>query len=72
MPSNAGSSHSKSESASPTPPSGPADNLETRKGQPGSNPTFPNGFKDVHEMAAAAEALTTFGEDGMRTAERSG
>jgi hypothetical protein len=48
------------------------ENIETRKGQPGSTPTFPNGLKDVHEMAAAAEALTTFGESPMRVAERSG
>lgn len=30
---------------------------DTRKGQPGSHADFPNGLKDVHEMAAAADAL---------------
>ncbi|WWC90482.1 uncharacterized protein L201_005418 [Kwoniella dendrophila CBS 6074] len=32
--------------------------IETRKGQPGSKATFPRGFKDVLEAAAAANALT--------------
>lgn len=41
---------------------------------PGSNPTFPNGLKDVHEMAQAAEALSGMGGDDehMRMAERKG
>lgn len=47
---------------------------ETRKGQPGSKATFPNGLKDVHDMAAAAEALTGMGgeDEGIKTAERKG
>lgn len=47
--------------------------METRKGQPGSRPTFPNGFRDVHEMSAAAEALADMNEvTAMKQAERSG
>ena len=30
-----------------------AESVETRKGVPGSRPTFPHGFKDVHDKAAA-------------------
>lgn len=44
--------------------------VETRKGQPGSHATFPNGLRDVHEMAAAAEALTGLGGDTNQAAER--
>jgi hypothetical protein len=47
--------------------------VETRKGVPGSTPTFPNGLKDVHEMAAAAEALHGLGVDEtLQVAERKG
>jgi len=47
--------------------------VETKKGQPGSKATFPNGLKDVHEMAAAAEALSTLNTDEtMKVAERKG
>jgi len=50
----------------------PAD-IETKKGQPGSKATFPNGLKDVHEMAAAAEALSTLNtEEAVQVAERKG
>lgn len=49
------------------------DDVETKKGQPGSKATFPNGLRDVHEMAAAAEALAQFNlEEQQRTVERSG
>ncbi|KAL1413030.1 copper-binding transcription factor [Vanrija albida] len=44
--------------------------VETKKGVPGSTPTFPNGLKDVHDMAAAAEALTGLSGDSSRAAER--
>ncbi|WVR09480.1 hypothetical protein IAU60_006548 [Kwoniella sp. DSM 27419] len=46
--------------------------FETRKGQPGSKATFPRGLKDVHELAAAAEALAGLGEDDgvIKVAER--
>lgn len=43
---------------------------ETKKGQPGSTPTFPNGLRDVHEMAAAAEALADLGGENGAAAER--
>ncbi|BEJ14049.1 hypothetical protein CspHIS471_0312230 [Cutaneotrichosporon sp. HIS471] len=43
---------------------------ETKKGQPGSTPTFPNGLRDVHEMAAAAEALADLGGENSAAAER--
>ncbi|TXT14135.1 uncharacterized protein COLE_00328 [Cutaneotrichosporon oleaginosum] len=43
---------------------------ETKKGQPGSTPTFPNGLRDVHEMAAAAEALAGLGGENSAAAER--
>ncbi|EIW68362.1 hypothetical protein TREMEDRAFT_14527, partial [Tremella mesenterica DSM 1558] len=43
---------------------------ETRKGQPGSTPTYPNGLKDVHEMAAAAEVLGVLSHEGHMAAER--
>jgi hypothetical protein len=47
--------------------------FETKKGQPGSKATFPNGLKDVHEMAAAAEALSTMNtEEAIKVAERKG
>lgn len=46
--------------------------VETRKGVPGSIPTFPNGLRDVHEMSAAAEALTSINHEEIRLAERSG
>lgn len=40
---------------------------------PGSSATFPNGLKDVHDMAAAAEALSWMGgEDVVKVAERKG
>ncbi|GMK53712.1 hypothetical protein CspeluHIS016_0102980 [Cutaneotrichosporon spelunceum] len=42
---------------------------ETKKGQPGSTPTFPNGLRDVHEMAAAAEALADLGGENSAPAE---
>ncbi|WVQ68403.1 uncharacterized protein L199_006611 [Kwoniella botswanensis] len=47
--------------------------IETRKGQPGSKATFPRGFKDVLELAAAANALAGLVKDdvGYRIAERS-
>ena len=32
--------------------------IVTRKGVPGDKPTFPNGLKDVHDLAAAADALS--------------
>ena len=44
--------------------------VETRKGQPGSHATYPNGLRDVHEMAAAAEALTGLGGETNQAAER--
>ncbi|KIR33342.1 ligand-regulated transcription factor [Cryptococcus deuterogattii MMRL2647] len=46
--------------------------FETRKGQPGSKPTFPRGLKDVHELAAAANGLQGLREDdqAVRAAER--
>lgn len=48
--------------------------FETRKGQPGSKPTFPRGLKDVHELAAAANGLQGLREDDqvVRAAERTG
>ncbi|WRT68538.1 uncharacterized protein IL334_005515 [Kwoniella shivajii] len=47
--------------------------LETRKGQPGSKATFPRGFKDVLELAAAANALAGMVEEdsAFKVAERS-
>ncbi|WVW85477.1 hypothetical protein I302_107515 [Kwoniella bestiolae CBS 10118] len=47
--------------------------VETRKGQPGSKATFPRGFKDVLELAAAANTLTGLLKDdsSYRVAERS-
>lgn len=53
-------------SSTPTPPRP----TETKKGQPGSTPTFPNGLRDVHEMAAAAEALADLGGESGAAAER--
>ncbi|WVQ95087.1 hypothetical protein IAU59_002181 [Kwoniella sp. CBS 9459] len=46
--------------------------VETRKGQPGSRATFPRGLKDVHELAAAANALAGMGDDDgvIKVAER--
>ncbi|OCF44006.1 hypothetical protein I317_02112 [Kwoniella heveanensis CBS 569] len=46
--------------------------VETRKGQPGSRATFPRGLKDVHELAAAANALAGMGDDDgvVKVAER--
>ncbi|WVN86318.1 uncharacterized protein L203_101481 [Cryptococcus depauperatus CBS 7841] len=46
--------------------------METKKGQPGSRATFPNGLKDVHELAAAASALQGLGDDDqvVKAAER--
>ncbi|CAD6569635.1 MAG: hypothetical protein TREMPRED_005358 [Tremellales sp. Tagirdzhanova-0007] len=41
-----------------------AESVETRKGVPGSTPTFPHGFKDVHDRAAADSVLA-----GSRGAE---
>lgn len=46
-------------------------NAETKKGKPGSKATYPNGLRDVHEIAAAAEALGVLSQDGHRAAERS-
>ena len=46
-------------------------NAETKKGKPGSRATYPNGLRDVHEIAAAAEALGVLSQDGHRAAERS-
>ncbi|ORX38372.1 hypothetical protein BD324DRAFT_620604 [Kockovaella imperatae] len=49
----------------------PNDHMETRKGQPGSKATLPNGLKDIHDMAAAAEALSAFQrENEMQMAHR--
>lgn len=50
------------------------DDYETRKGVPGSKATFPNGLKDVHDMAAAAEALSGLGQEqeAIKVAERKG
>ncbi|ORY35493.1 hypothetical protein BCR39DRAFT_510076 [Naematelia encephala] len=65
---------SSSPSETPTPPSGQIlnENTGTRKGVPGSTPTFPNGLRDVHDMAAAADVLSTLGsEDTQKLAERS-
>ncbi|KAI9637586.1 uncharacterized protein MKK02DRAFT_9645, partial [Dioszegia hungarica] len=63
--------HAESSRASgSTTPIEAMESFETRKGQPGSSATFPNGLKDVHEMNAAVEALTGFAEDPMRSAER--
>lgn len=45
---------------------------ETKKGRPGDQATFPNGLRDVHEMAAAAEVLTELNEDPMQRVERTG
>ena len=46
---------------------------ETKKGRPGSKATFPNGLKDVHDMAAAAQALQGLGtEEMLLVAERKG
>jgi hypothetical protein len=45
---------------------------ETKKGRPGDHATFPNGLRDVHEMAAAAEVLTELNEDAVQRAERTG
>ncbi|WWD19168.1 hypothetical protein CI109_103626 [Kwoniella shandongensis] len=46
--------------------------VETKKGQPGSRATFPRGLKDVHELAAAANALAGLGDDEgvVQVAER--
>ncbi|WVQ79676.1 hypothetical protein IAT38_001776 [Cryptococcus sp. DSM 104549] len=46
--------------------------VETRKGQPGSKATFPNGLRDVHEMAEAASSLAGLGDDDgvVKAAER--
>ncbi|KAK4685411.1 hypothetical protein P7C73_g4739, partial [Tremellales sp. Uapishka_1] len=44
--------------------------METRRGQPGSRATFPNGLKDVHEMAAAAEAMVGAKPNEIKVAER--
>ncbi|KAL7422411.1 copper-binding transcription factor [Cryptotrichosporon argae] len=55
--------------APPTP--GSNDSQETRKGQPGSTPSFPNGLKDVHELAAAADALGGLSREAPVAAERS-
>jgi hypothetical protein len=83
MPSNHTGSQSVVQPETSTPPlpasNGPGETgiqteQETRKGQPGSKATFPNGLKDVHEMAAAAEALSGLGGDDERiqVAERKG
>lgn len=48
----------------------PPPQVETKKGQPGSTPTFPNGLRDVHEMAAAAQALGGLSDTGNQAAER--
>lgn len=45
---------------------------ETKKGRPGDQATFPNGLRDVHEMAAAAEVLSELNEDSVQRAERTG
>ncbi|WWC63439.1 uncharacterized protein I303_106041 [Kwoniella dejecticola CBS 10117] len=47
--------------------------IETRKGQPGSKATFPRGFKDVLELAAAANALAGLVKEDtpFKVAERS-
>ncbi|WWC71436.1 uncharacterized protein I206_105392 [Kwoniella pini CBS 10737] len=47
--------------------------FETRKGQPGSKATFPRGFKDVLELAAAANALAGLVKEDTpyKVAERS-
>ncbi len=56
------------------PPTQSESDIETRKGVPGSKATFPNGLKDVHDMAAAAEALSGLGyeEQTLKVAERKG
>lgn len=48
------------------------ENVETRKGVPGSAATFPNGLRDVHDMAQAAQALSFMGGEGIKVAERQG
>ena len=51
----------------------PLEEQETKKGQPGSKATLPNGLKDIHDMAAAAEALSAFQRDNeMQMAHRKG
>lgn len=64
----------ESGSASATANTSAEPEIETRKGQPGSKPTFPRGLKDVHEIAAAANALQGWGEDDqvVKAAERTG
>lgn len=49
--------------------SGGEEFVETKKGQPGSSATFPNGLRDVHEMSAT---IASKEEDPLRSAERSG
>lgn len=53
-----------------TTPSTQSPASETKKGVPGSTPTFPNGLRDVHDMAAAAEALTDLGGESGQLSER--